>query len=303
MKLSNKILLYVEYGSPGDGCHWRWSICGWNEAGQEGNGDFYDLNSWGSKGLLCEDQALDYIKDNNFKGKNKLEVRDSDGYPCDIKDSAECILFDPTSERICNKIKKYFREEMSYHILDALYEGDIESKFYMECKCGEHMIYPEEMHSTSYHGDGGIGIISTNYVCSECYCNYSCSYCGEYCGDGELYHQLENGSVGECCIEDQLEEAIKDQTQDLENAMSQAYKPTDKPPLTRYGKKTDAHSYMIKLKEELIHMEAMRAEIEECIKTGELRDGKDVPCMYTRLEPPKQKETGHRDLFEGDNAI
>ncbi len=236
MKLSNKILLYVEYGSPGDGCHWRWSICGWDEAGQEGNGDFYDLNRWGSKGLLCEDDALDYIKNNNFKGRNKLEIRDHDGYPCSIEDNAECILFDPTSERICNKIKKHFSEEMAYHILAALVEGDIESEFYMKCKCGEYMTHPEEMHSTSYHGDGGIGVICTNYVCSECYCNYSCSYCGEYCGEGELYHQLESGSVGECCIEDQLENEVESLTQELERAMAQVYKPTDKTPCTLWSK-------------------------------------------------------------------
>ncbi len=61
---------------------------------------------------------------------------------------------------------------------------------------------------------------------------------------------------------------------------------------------------MIKLKKELIHMEAMSVEIKESIKTGELRDGKDVPSIYDRLESPKQKkETGHEDLFKGENAI
>ena len=292
--MKNKVLLYVEYGNPGDGCIWRWSIALWDD-----NGDYKDVNHWGSGNLETEEQALKYMADYNINIKGpKLQAMVLVGttfcHDKSLQHNTECIFFDVTSEITCNKVKRFFDEPMQHAILEALSQDiDITSEFYMKCSCGEYCHDAEYMYPTGYHGDGGIGVIYTDYVCEECYHSGCCHGCGEFYGEAQLYRQAECYPACEYCIVEALEHDIRSDTSYLENDMEAYYKKGTKVYRGYDGRSHDLHARILETKKTIELTHKTKDEIEECLESGDKDYGRDVPGYRWSDNKTIKPDDGH----------
>jgi hypothetical protein len=156
----NKLLVQYQGGGY-DGCFWEWNYFYFDSEGQ-----FHNLISSGRKGIKNESEAMALMfgDDDNSWGSRGLYIYDLN---------------------LDNDIQEFFAEnaEMSIaNVMDKVnkIDGDI---IYLVCSdCGDKIYNSKDLFPTGYKGNGGVGIIYSGYVCSDCYCGGSCGNCGEYYG-------------------------------------------------------------------------------------------------------------------------
>jgi predicted RNA-binding Zn-ribbon protein involved in translation (DUF1610 family) len=179
MKTPRNILVQYQGGGY-DGCHWEWNFFFF-----DGRGKFHNLFSSGNYGIKTKEEALKVIKE-------KKNAFFSSFYKYNLTNKKH--------------IKEFMKENAEMNIIEiGGAVNDITAKntnkFMFECPdCGhkivlskkEHNQYPQVI-STGYRGNGGVGLVFTNHICEDCYCNGLCADCGEY--DTELN---QNGLCGYC---------------------------------------------------------------------------------------------------------
>ena len=141
--------------APYDGCHWERA--------------FRLIHDTGEKVLLYNKDFIEKNKD-YFK-RSFREALEKDRYTYDLNTEAGRKEF--ISE---NNIMSLVN--IAKQIQDTIELTD-------KCPMCGQVSFIGEWVSTGYHGDGGIGIIQTDYVCTECYALHTCNKCGEY---SKLYY-------------------------------------------------------------------------------------------------------------------
>lgn len=183
MTKSIKNILVQYKGGGYDGCYWEWNYFMFNSRGH-----FINLKSTGVNGVKTRQEAIDLTKNGNSVYRYKLDSK---------KNLREFVR--ETNESDVVEIGGMVNDRTAKNAL----------KIEVECPdCGdliklskkENDNYPQLIH-TSERGNGGIGLIFSGYICSDCYCNNTCGYCGEFIGREELY-KTESGYCKSC---DQVE--------------------------------------------------------------------------------------------------
>ena len=145
----------VQYKGGGyDGCFWEWNFCFYDK-----DGKWHDIASSGIYGCRNEEAWLAYKA---RADKNEYSAYDlsNDGWGQFVKEAHESLVVG---------VGKYLLDHGFFPASIACSE------------CGQ-LTSCNELESTSYRGNGGIGIITEDYVCGECYSKYACVYCGGYQG-------------------------------------------------------------------------------------------------------------------------
>lgn len=165
----------VQYKGGGyDGCHWEWNFFYFDS-----NGKFHDIFSSGHSGLDNEKDARAYMKTTKRKSGYSWRVNEYYKYNLAVKSHRD----------------KFQDESAESLVLDVGVALDkIEGKVMVRMHCGcceddididsSHTDYPIMIH-TGERGNGGIGIITSDYVCTDCFCNNSCGHCGEFMTDND----------------------------------------------------------------------------------------------------------------------
>jgi len=131
----------VQYQGGGyDGCFWEWNFY-WLDA----NGKFHDIFSSGYKGIRSDED----VEDSDDFGKYEYNFEDQK----DIDD-----FVSSNNEQNIVMVGKWLEEKFP----------EYSSKIIVECdSCGEHFPADTASHS-GYHGNGGIGIVYTGFICPNC---------------------------------------------------------------------------------------------------------------------------------------
>jgi len=161
-----KNILICYEGGAYDGCIWEWNFCVFNN-----EGEFRDIYSSGALGCDTEEKILDFMKDPHNIEYGTFHVYDLMKEEFGFAD----ILIGGLVVQLVKKLNELH------------YEGEIDEAVYYKCdECGDK-VYPDECEGISCDpvGCGGIVIMDSTKICSECYSLGSCSYCGEYCPDEE----------------------------------------------------------------------------------------------------------------------
>ena len=175
-----KDVLLMYQGGGYDGCFWEWNFCYIDEYGKL-------LTIWASGVDGCktiEDMDKYIIK--NKAGTNYHFIGNISYFASgDMEDDPLKEFLDKMNDGHAIAICEWFAKEFGW-------------EFHMDCsKCKKE--HPgREFQTTSYHGDGGIGVIYTDKICEECYLTGCCSYCGEFVG-AELL-KSEEGYCEDCNI-------------------------------------------------------------------------------------------------------
>jgi len=172
-KLYNYNKTLCQYKGGGyDGCYWEWNYFYFDSKGV-----FHNLLSTGYKGMKDETQSREYL----------LE---EEGYTYQLdkqEDLDEFIMEAPESHAIA--VGKLINE--------------IENEQLISPKCSEcsNERGPEDLYYTGYHGNGGIGVVLTDYVCSDCYCSGLCDNC-DYVGSDNLIFSDKDEVLCKHCYEE-----------------------------------------------------------------------------------------------------
>lgn len=184
MKYKNTLWQY--HGGGYDGCIWEW-----NFFIIDSEGKFKSLYASGRDGITNRDldsptELVEWL--NEFTNESHV-------YHYDLDSRKDCTEFitENNEQNVFNTFTQLEKITTEY------------TKWYIECsKCGiSHD--PDDYIATEYHGDGGIGVINTGYICTDCYSAGSCMHCGEYQGEDEL-----NSGYCSDCYEAIIEKAMKD---------------------------------------------------------------------------------------------
>ena len=168
----NKLIknLLVQYKGGGyDGCHWEWNYFMFNN-----RGEFIDLASSGRNGITNRKDAIELLEEKSDKHTFYTRY-----YKYNVKSKKAS--------------KEFVKETAETHVIEVGgMVNDLTSKnalkISMDCNdCGETIIlskkesndYPQFI-PTDYEGDGGTGLVYSEYVCTDCYCSHSCAGCGKY---------------------------------------------------------------------------------------------------------------------------
>ncbi|NMC87007.1 MAG: hypothetical protein GYA69_00970 [Candidatus Moranbacteria bacterium] len=171
----------VQYRGGGyDGCIWEW-----NYFFIDGDGQFNNIFSSGHNGIKEESQLEDF----DFDDKN-------------------VYIYDLTDKKQADEFIKETNEQDVVRISKILYD-DFDINLIGTCEeCGtEFALY--DAHHSGYTGNGGIGIINTGIVCSDCYYTGTCVECEEYVTPKEItYLENEDKSLCEYCLQDFLHDEV-----------------------------------------------------------------------------------------------
>ena len=192
MKLTTNSVIknrLVQYKGGGyDGCHWEW-----NAFLFDADGKFHNIATSGRNGVKDLSEAIETLNNDS-------------PYIYKLNDSGIKEFVTECNEAFVKYISK---------AVNQAYGSDI---IMIECQsCGD-MTDPDYMFSTGYHGNGGIGIVETDFVCGDCYCSNSCGHCGEYIGPD--YDPVD----GWACVETTVENLEGDSTKE---AIELAFKSVD----------------------------------------------------------------------------
>ena len=153
MKLTD---IQVTYKGGGySGCFWEWNFFIFDEEGR-----FKDIGSSGYAAIVTVEDALTLL-----------------GYE-EKKEGKDYFVTDLNNKESIKEFVDETNDGFVLQVIKRVNEHYGEDK--MTFICPECEQESTEGRTTSWRGNGGIGITEENKVCVDCYCDHSCGYCGEY---------------------------------------------------------------------------------------------------------------------------
>ena len=163
-----------QVNSPYDGCLWEWCY-----VYREGDNIHFlkhdTAKKWSSN--------LDDFKEKSYTGSFGWSFNCEKACKRDYKLARETgedfYKYDiDNSESMDDMIKSCIEHDI-VHISKVLYEH-YNIEIYTKCSKCEESLPIHTFISTGYHGNGGVGVILTDFICEDCYCMGLCDDCGEY---------------------------------------------------------------------------------------------------------------------------
>lgn len=154
--------LLVQYkGGCYDGCFWEWNFCYFDK-----NGKFHDIFSSGIYGI---NKKNSWDKDIKQYFIEKLKENRDDFY-----------FFSTNSEKSLQNFVKEGNLDYIQNVANWFLKNEFDINMFFICPNCKQECNVADAISTSYKGDGGIGIIRLDFVCSDCYYTNQCEDCNEY---------------------------------------------------------------------------------------------------------------------------
>lgn len=174
----------VQYQGGGyDGCFWEWNYFFIDE-----DGEFNDIFSSGRNGV-----------------KNEKKFKNFDW------EQSGVYIYNLTDEKQAEELVKETNEDNILMLARVLYD-DFDFNLIGTCDECKREFSLYDAHHSGYEGNGGIGVIYTGVVCSDCYFSGICDDCNEYVGQDDItYLEEESKALCSYCIQSHLNEALPPQ--------------------------------------------------------------------------------------------
>jgi len=186
-------LYQFQVHNPYDGCWWCWAYAYVPEDGRVHFLKFDAERKWTHKLREYTERSRDgsYGISFNTERACKRDLLES------LRTKKDLFIYDLANHKQTQDFIKNTHEHDVVGIAKRLLDTHgIELS--TECStCG--LVHPlATFQSTGYHGDGGIGVVLTDFICEECYCLGLCSACGEY-SENTRYFESEGEAYCEYC--------------------------------------------------------------------------------------------------------
>jgi len=195
---------------PYDGCYWCWAYVYVDKKSIVHFLKFTDSNSW-------KESIYDYSYTRSDWNTEKVC---KDGFIDSLQSKEHLYCYSLNSKKDIKEMITACNENDIIDVLSDMYvlfEIDIK----LPCKQCGYNTSAGELHATSYHGDGGIGIEYTDYICEDCYSTNTCEECNTYdenldsnglCEDCSEVKCIICGGISSTCNDHSIcEDCIKDE--------------------------------------------------------------------------------------------